>query len=339
MKDGHATLHDVASLAGVSVATASRALTGVGGNKKNQAKVKAAAAELGYIANEAARSLRNVKTMTVGVVFSQLNSPLSTELLDALASGLDESGHSLFLATAQGMEERFDKLVHRFLERRVDALLCVNGSGEGSALARYKAAGIPVASLFNQWGGYEKLPLIGSSISDAVDQCCNRLKMLGHHRLGVLRPVRRSRPVESFRDRAKNAGLMVRDYQVGEGPLDAYGFLNSVVTEAQGPTVIVAQQAEAVALFQAADELSIIVPRMLSIIAIRDRTMQMPATRLPMSMIHLHPALVGVEAASILVRVLSGEQKNIENVTIQTGAWLERGTVGPVITTQIPEAV
>jgi LacI family transcriptional regulator len=120
---GPATLHDVAARAGVSVATASRALarTDVGDRNKNHSRVLKAAAELGYVANEAARSLRNVKTMTVGVVFNQLHDPLSTELLDALASTLEEHGYSLFVATAQGVEERFDNLVLRFLERRVDA--------------------------------------------------------------------------------------------------------------------------------------------------------------------------------------------------------------------------
>ena len=91
MPDGHTTLEDVARKAGVSIATASRALTGKSVGKANREKVEAAARALGYVANQAARSLRNVRTMTVGVVFDQLNSPLATELLDALAMGLKQA--------------------------------------------------------------------------------------------------------------------------------------------------------------------------------------------------------------------------------------------------------
>jgi LacI family transcriptional regulator len=327
---GPATLHDVAARAGVSVATASRALTRreVGKRNKNHTRVLKAAAELGYVANEAARSLRNVKSMTVGVVFNQLHDPLSTELLDALASSLEEHGYSLFVATAQGIEERFDNLVFRFLERRVDALFCVNPAGEGEALARYATASIPVICLFSKSGGYEDLPLIASSIGAAVSASIAHLQTLGHQVLGVLRPDRRSRPIETFREIARKAGMTVRSYEIPEGPLDAVGILNSMVNEVQRPTVLVARQTDAMRLFESADAMSILVPRALSIIAIRDRTQQMPNTRLPMSMIHLNPGRVGVEAAAVLVKHLQGETAFSGNLAVEAGAWVEGATVG-----------
>jgi DNA-binding LacI/PurR family transcriptional regulator len=270
--------------------------------------------------------------MTVGVVFSQLHDPLSTELLDALASTLDQHGYSLFVATAQGVEERFDNLVHRFLERRVDALFCVNPSGEGEALARYASAEVPVICLFSKAGGYDDLPLIASSIHDAVKQSLARLQSLGHQSVGIIRPDRRSRPLESFREIARKSGMTVRSYEIPEGAIDAVNVLNSMMNEPQHPTVLVARQTDAVRLFEAADAMSILVPRMLSIIAIRDRTQQMPNTRLPLSMIHLNPGRVGVEAADALVKHLQGEKKLTANLAIEAGAWIEGGTVGTVIT-------
>ena len=328
---GPATLHDVAARAGVSVATASRALarTNINEKNKNHSRVLKAASELGYVANEGARSLRNVKTMTVGVVFHQLHDPLSTELLDSLASSLDEQGYSLFVATAQGVEERFDNLVHRFLERRVDALFCVNPSGEGGALSRYASANIPVICLFSKTGGYDGLPLIASSVAEAVNASLTRLQALGHQILGIVRPDRRSRPIEGYRDVARKAGMTVRSYDIPEGPLDAVGLLNSLVNDVQRPTVLVARQTDAVHLFEAADNMSILVPRALSIIAIRDRTQQMPTTRLPLSMIHLNPGKVGVEASSALVRHLRGDQVVAGNLAVEAGSWIEGGTIGP----------
>jgi DNA-binding LacI/PurR family transcriptional regulator len=325
---GPVTLHDVAEKAGVSVATASRALSSNKSNKKNHTKVREVAAQLGYVANESARSLRNVRTLTVGVVFNQLHDPLSTELLDALASALDRHGYSLFVATAQGVEERFDNLVHRFLERRVDALFCVNPSGEGAALARYVAASVPVICLFSKAGGYESQPLIASSIHDAVNQSLERLQSLGHQILGVISHDRRNRPLEGFRDVARKSGMTVRSYELPDGPIDAVNILNSMMNEPQRPTVLVARQIDAVRLFEAADALSILVPRVLSIIAIRDRTQQMPNTRLPLSMIHLNPGRVGVEAADALVKHLQGEKKLSANLAVEAGAWIEGGTIG-----------
>jgi LacI family transcriptional regulator len=329
---GPVTLHDVAAKAGVSVATASRALSSNKSNKKNHTRVREVAAQLGYVANEAARSLRNVRTMTVGVVFNQLHDPLSNELLDALASTLDQHGYSLFVATSQGVEERFDNLVHRFLERRVDALFCVNPSGEGAALERYNAAGVPVICLFSRAGGYESQPLVAPSILESVNQSLARLQSLGHQTIGIVRPDRRSRPLESFRDAARKSGMTVRSYDIPEGPLDAVGLLNSMMNEAQRPSVLVARQIDAVRLFEAADALSILVPRVLSIIAIRDRTQQMPNTRLPLSMIHLNPGRVGVEAADVLVKHLQGEKKLAmsDSLAIEAGSWIEGGTIGTI---------
>ena len=329
---GPVTLHDVAEKAGVSVATASRALSSNKSNKKNHTKVREAAAQLGYVANEAARSLRNVRTMTVGVVFNQLHDPLSNELLDALASTLDQHGYSLFVATSQGVEERFDNLVHRFLERRVDALFCVNPSGEGAALARYNAAGVPVICLFSKAGGYESQPLVAPSILESVNQALARLQSLGHQTIGIVRPDRRSRPLEGFRDVARKSGMTVRSYDIPEGPLDAVGMLHSMMNEVQRPTVLVARQIDAVRLFEAADALSILVPRVLSIIAIRDRTQQMPNTRLPLSMIHLNPGRVGVEAADVLVKHLQGDKKlaTSASLAIEAGSWIEGGTIGTI---------
>ncbi|HYM34797.1 MAG TPA: LacI family DNA-binding transcriptional regulator, partial [Steroidobacteraceae bacterium] len=141
MKDGHVTLEDVAKRARVSVSTASRALAGFKVNKKNAQKVQRAAADLGYVMNEAARSLRNVRTQTVGLVFHELTGAFGIELLSSISSRLDAHGYCVFVATAQGENERYDKLVHRFLERRVDALLCVHGAGTGAALNRFVSAG------------------------------------------------------------------------------------------------------------------------------------------------------------------------------------------------------
>ena len=72
---------------------------------------------------------------------------------EAAAAGLDEIGYSLFVSTAQGKNGHFDQLVHRFLQRRVDALVCVHADGDGASLARYAAADVPVMALISKGGG------------------------------------------------------------------------------------------------------------------------------------------------------------------------------------------
>src|SRR5262245_17261201 len=106
MKDAHVTLRHVARRARVSVATASRALCGMKVRDGNAERILKAARELGYVHNEAARSLRNVRTMTIGMVFHALTSSVGIELLSSVSELFDARGYSVFVATAQGDAER-----------------------------------------------------------------------------------------------------------------------------------------------------------------------------------------------------------------------------------------
>lgn len=338
MTDGLITLEDVAERAGVSISTASRALAGLKVRKANLEKVQAAADALGYVANEGARSLRSVRTMAMGLVFNQLSDALGLETLEGLTSGLEEHGYSLFVSTARGQEERYDLLVRRFLERRVDALFCVNAIGEGQALERFERAGIPVLALFGQSGGYERLPLFASSIRNAADAAIERLQALGHRRIAVIRPRMRSRPVEAFHRAARDAGLSIRSYEPSEGVMDGVTCLHALLEDSDPPTAIVGRHNEVGQVFHAADDMHLIVPRDLSIVAIRDRSPETRPTRLPMSSIHLNPGKVARAAAEFIVRVLSQGEAIPRETYVEMATWVDRATIGPAMTEKVRAA-
>ncbi|MFD6444726.1 LacI family DNA-binding transcriptional regulator [Promicromonospora sp. NPDC060204] len=80
-------LVDVAEHAGVSIATASRALSGAAGVSEALAeRVRAVAAELGYVANVHARSLASGASPSVGLVVHEIGDPYFAEI----ASGVLE---------------------------------------------------------------------------------------------------------------------------------------------------------------------------------------------------------------------------------------------------------
>jgi LacI family transcriptional regulator len=328
LKEGHITLEDVAKRARVSVATASRTLAGSKVNKKNSEKVQKAAAELGYVMNEAARSLRNVKTMTVGLVFHELVGAFGIELLSSISSRFDAYGYCVFVATAQGENERYDKLVHRFLERRVDALLCVHGAGAGAALDRFISARIPVAALITKRDGYERLPLFAPSAKTAVAACVESLQKQGHEQVLILRPSRRPFALEEFIHGAKNAGITVRIEAQADGPFDATRVLELCRSGERSPTAVVATQAEAAQILATADRMNIAVPQSLSLVAVRDRTPTMMATRIPLSIIYLDPQKLGIAAADSILAQLSGGAPPKTTVSVEMGTWLEHDTTG-----------
>jgi len=334
LKSGHITLADVAKRARVSTSTASRALAGLSVNKKNQDKVEKAAKELGYVMNEAARSLRNVKSMTIGLVFHELTGQFGIELLSSISSRFDEFGYCVFVATAQGDSERYDKLVHRFLERRVDALLCVHGAGQGSELQHFKSAGVPVVGLISKNQGYCDLPLFAPSTNEATDQCLKSLKKLGHERILVLRHSTTWLPLETFIKKARDAGLKVRIEAIPDGPFDPTRTLEFCRVGDSRPTVVVTTQVEAAQLLAAAEQMQIAIPETLSLIGVRDRSTIMPITRLPLSMIYMDPQKIGIAVTEKLIDRLNNGPEIIGNTYIEMGSWLERGTTGPIAAKQ-----
>lgn len=99
-----ATLRDVADLASVSIATASRVLNGSGPNHPVstdvQASVRAAAATLGYMPSAAARTLKNQRSKIIGVIASDILDPYFAELTRGIEIEAARSGQVTVVANA-----------------------------------------------------------------------------------------------------------------------------------------------------------------------------------------------------------------------------------------------
>src|SRR5512141_2970778 len=93
-----AQLSDVARLANVSTATASRALTLPHKVKPvTLARVQEAARSLGYVAHGAARALATRRTHTIGAVIPTLDNAIFANIMHALQKTLDAAGYTLLL--------------------------------------------------------------------------------------------------------------------------------------------------------------------------------------------------------------------------------------------------
>lgn len=326
MSNPKITLSDVAVRAGMSKATASRALRGLKVHRRHQGKAEAAAAELGYVLNESARALRSVRTMTVGMVYHDLTSMLGMELLRSVTSGLDEVGYSLFVSTAQGKNEKFDKLVHRLLQRRVDALVCVHGDGEGQSLSAYEAAGIPVMAMITKRGGYRDLPMVAPTLEGASKDCLTRLRTLGHELVAILKPPETVAPVQGFVAAAKSKRVKLIQREVERAAFDPAEILRELMELSPRPTVVVAFQAEAVRLHEAAARLKIRIPTDLSIVAMRDRSRSNTPSPIAFSTLHLEPRRMGEVASQILTRWLVDDVALTGDQLVEVGSWIERDT-------------
>ncbi len=120
------TLTDVARLAGVSIATASKALNGRAQVKaETRARVIAAAERLSFSPNALARGLLAGRSGTVGLITSDLEGRFSIPILMGAEDAFGSGKTSVFLSNARGDAIREQHHVQALLSRRVDGLIVV----------------------------------------------------------------------------------------------------------------------------------------------------------------------------------------------------------------------
>lgn len=122
-------LVDVAERAGVSLATASRALSGRDGVSEEVAdRVRQVSRELGYVANPFARTLAGGSTPTVGLVVHQVDDPYFSEIAGGVIQLADEQ--SLLVQICHSGRDPVRELsqIRNLIAQRVGIIL-VAGSG------------------------------------------------------------------------------------------------------------------------------------------------------------------------------------------------------------------
>ena len=321
-----ATLHDVAARARVSIATVSRALNGLPVSPQNHERVRKAAEELGYVANEAARALRSERSHTMGLIFFELRSTLGIELLDSLSEAIEDAGYSLLISTARGDTRRFDLLMHRFLERRVDALFCIHAQGDGETLTRYRAAGVPVIGVISSTGAFAELPLVSPSIVEASNALARHLTDLDHARVALVRH-------RSYRVHLTAIGraLAARGVSVDEIATSELGgmseMLTALIASSDRPTAVIAPGAQALALLAACDAAGLRVPHDLSIVGLVRDGADLRHARRAMSCLTVDPHRLGRAAGAAMLGWLAGARPEA-SLRVENGSFVARATTG-----------
>ena len=142
-------LSDVAVRAGVSLATASRVLNG---SLRSPAeaiaiRVRAAADELGYVANAQAQALARSATGLVGLVVHDISDPYFSSIVRGAQSAARERRSQVLLASTDRHEQSEVDAVKAFARYRTDAIVLAGSRGAHSdqaltgELQRYTANG------------------------------------------------------------------------------------------------------------------------------------------------------------------------------------------------------
>ncbi|MEU6661890.1 LacI family DNA-binding transcriptional regulator [Streptomyces sp. NPDC046821] len=199
-----ATLMDVARAAGVSKATASRALQRPElVAESTRLRVREAAERLGFHPNAAARALTTGRTGMVGLIVPTLSNPFFAPLVTGAQREAEESGHHLLIAVSEYDDAREAALADRLAEQ-ADGLIMVTPVGTDSAL-RERSQRLPLVLVDRQVG---RLPAVVADTATGLTQLLDHLLDLGHHDIAYI-----SGPAGSWADQQRRAALAERAAQ------------------------------------------------------------------------------------------------------------------------------
>jgi LacI family transcriptional regulator len=210
-----ATIRDVADRAGVSTATVSRVLAGIGRPRpETVAAVRNAAAELGYRPSAVARSLRMQRTRTLGLIVTDIQNPFFPELVRAAEVAARAVGYSVLLGSAAYDEHRTTHYLDLMVDHRVDGLIIASSQVSEESLRWLVASPVPVVIVNAEPSGIP-LAMIASDNQAGMEMVVKHLVSLGHRRIAYVR----GRPsftadeprLEGFRRVARAAGIAAAD--------------------------------------------------------------------------------------------------------------------------------
>lgn len=184
-----ATLDDVARRAGVSVATAGRALGGYGKvAPATRDRVLAAAQELNYHPNALARSMKQRSTFTIGLIVGNICNSFFAQIVRAVATAVWRNGYKVIVCdTNENIETELDH-AKKLLELRVDGIIVAPTASETGALSRAtKEIYGSVRTVFiDRAVKGSKIPTVVSDNLAAAHQATAHFIQLGHKRIGVV---------------------------------------------------------------------------------------------------------------------------------------------------------
>lgn len=177
-----ANIRDVARIAGVSVTTASRALSGNGRVSSDTIiRVRAAVDETGFVPSEVARGLLTGRTQTLGIVVPDITNPFFSGLMASVERAAKVNGRTVFLTEADAGEDARDGLA-RLRARGVDGLILVGNLFRDAATLQHAAQDTPLV-IINRVASSVVFSTVSSDHADGSRRAVDHLVALGHRRV------------------------------------------------------------------------------------------------------------------------------------------------------------
>lgn len=182
-----ATIEDVALIAGVSIATVSRALNEPGKvADSTRRRVIKAVAQTGYTTNAMARNLRMRKSNMILILAPDVGDPNFSNILVGLETEANKRGYGVLIGNTQNDPERETGYLRFISSNQADGIILLTGHlpfglhGEGRHMK------LPPMVAVNEPIEAAGLPFVGVDNIEGARVATDHLISQGHHRIAFI---------------------------------------------------------------------------------------------------------------------------------------------------------
>jgi LacI family transcriptional regulator len=211
------TMREVATLAGVSLATVSRVINAEGTVRPDLAeRVQEAVALLGYRRDLTATNLRRAdrQSASIGIVFDDVANPFHASVLRGVETIARTRGVLPLVGSSDEDPDRERELAEAFLSRRVDGLIVVPSGTDHSYLRADRDAGLALVFV-DRPPAFIDADCVLSDNSGGASAATEHLIAAGHRRIGFLGDQRRiftaTERLRGYRDALSRRGIAYDD--------------------------------------------------------------------------------------------------------------------------------
>lgn len=336
-KFGSANIRQVAEIAGVSIATVSRAIQHPERVKaETRDRVLAAVRQTNFVSNAYARNFRQRATKTVIVLVRDIGNPFYLEIYKGIDEVARHAGYRVLLSDARDQERQILEHIDMVREKQADGLILMIGhfpvelAGQPHLLPPLVVASEVLPGM--------DLPTVKVDNAAASQQAVAHLVAQGHKRIvhlaGPLPEQLALERLEGYRNGLRDAGISYNDKLVVTGDY-------SIDAGRQAVRRLADAGVEYTAIFAASDQMAIgamselrrldrDVPGQVSVIGFDDIIVA-EAVDPPLTTIRQPRREIGRQAMAMMIDLLtdSGGGKVVELRT----ELVKRGSVGPVTAT------
>ncbi|SCY89581.1 LacI family DNA-binding transcriptional regulator [Alkaliphilus peptidifermentans] len=306
-------IKDVASQAGVSVATVSRVLNNSNSVKpETYEKVLQVIKEMQYKPNAIARSLKVKNTKTIGIMIPDISSYFFPEVVRGIEDVANMYDYNIILCNTDLNRDKEQKYLQVLTEKQVDGMIFMSNIITKELGAKLKSLQIPVVLVSTD---YEDLPAVTIDNHEASKRMIEYLIEKGHDRIGMITgkeddPIAGISRIEGYKKALQDRGreidcslIVAGDYRFNSG----YQGGKKLLTLSQRPTAIFAASDEmAFGVIKAAAELKLAIPTEIAIAGFDD--IDMSQKIVPSLTTIAQPMYnMGAVGMRLLTKILNGE--------------------------------